>query len=225
MPTLLDASVSYIINDDFISYRSLVEDNFGPAVSFPRGTVVSQCGILLDRVYFLLKGMIKIYTVNASGYIRILGYHKGNTIFSMNGLCGNMPAVVSTECVTPVLAIPLYPKDIETLGKLDSRFMPDLARYYCRILRLMCVDAENQSIPDARERLANFLSLYLEHVKCGEDPVIHMSQEELASAVNCSRVQIARICGEMQKEGIIETGHRKLLVKYPELLNVDRTAL
>lgn len=218
MLTTLDSSVGYIIEDEFLSYRDTVLANFHNASSFPRGAVMTRGGEPLDKVFFLLDGMVKIYTCNSNGYVRILGYHRKNTIFAMDGLCGGASAVVTTQCVTPVKAIPLSCSDVSRLCGMSSLFALDLAKYYCKVLRLMCVDAENQSICSARERMMNFLSLYMKHLSPGSEAAVYMSQDELASAINCSKVQAARVCAELQHDGIIKTGHRKILITCPDAL-------
>ena len=86
----------------------------------------------------------------------------------------------------------------------------DLAFFVGDTLRLMCFDAENQSIGDVRTRLVNFFLLYMTSPDYQKSGYMAMSQENLASAVNASRVQVARICSRMQKEGMIRTRRGKV---------------
>ncbi len=212
MNTSLDASISYIIENNLVAYRQLVLDNCAKPEIFPRRAIMSCDGKPISSMYFLLDGMIKVYTNNLHGYVRILGYHKKNTIFEMDGLIPNAPAVVTTESVTPISVIPVSEKDFLAINRINPCFLLDLAKYYCTVLRLMCFDAENQSICDAKVRLSNFLCLYARCQKQEEQGKVGMTQEDLASAVNCSRVQVARICADLRKEGIITTGRGGLMI-------------
>ena len=218
MIAYMDKSINYILENSFNQYRKLIIDHCGKAETYPRRTIISCSGKLNSKMFFLLGGMIKIYTCNIDGYVRILGYHKKNTIFAMDSLCEGLPAVVTTESVSQIQIIPLTEGDLLLINTLDHMFLLDLAKYYCTVLRLMCFDAENQSIIASKARLANFMYLYLYNQQNKEDMEINLSQNDLASAINCSRVQVARICSGMKKEGIITTRRGNILIKNPEKL-------
>ena len=47
---------------------------------------MSRAAEVPARVYYLLEGMTKVYTSNAGGYIRLLGYHQADTICVLDGL-------------------------------------------------------------------------------------------------------------------------------------------
>ena len=126
--------------------------------------------------------------------------------------------MVTIEAVTPLRAVPLTLGELRRLGELSPQFSLDLALFVGDTLRLMCFDAENQSIWDVATRLANFLCLYMKSRDYRTNGLVAMSQENLASAVNASRVQVARVCARFRKAGIISTGRRSLRI-------LDRKAL
>ena len=109
-------------------------------------------------------------------------------------------------------AIPLTSEDLCRLGERSPAFALDLAFFVGDTLRLMCFDAENQSIGDVRTRLENFFRLYMGSADYRRDGYIPMSQENLASAVNASRIQVARICSRLQKEGVIHTRRGRVFI-------------
>ena len=39
-----------------------------------------------------------------------------------------------------------------------------------------------------------------------------LTQEEIASSINISRAQVAKICSQFRKEGIVKTGNRSLII-------------
>ena len=93
-----------------------------------------------------------------------------------------------------------------------------LASYVGDVLRLMCFDAENQSVSDVTTRLINFIFLYMKSEDYCQTQCIPMSYENLASAVNASRIQIARICSKMKRLGVIDVGRRCITIKKPNAL-------
>lgn len=212
MPGTMGASVDFILDGELSPYRELVLAEGEAPVSFPAGAVLSRSAEVPARVYYLLEGMTKAYTSNASGFIRLLGYHRAGTICVLDGLRGVEQAVVTIQAITPVQAVPLTSADLRRLGRISPEFAVDLAFFVGDTLRLMCYDAENQSIGDVTTRLQNFFCLYMRSQDYRRNRYIPMSQENLASAVNASRIQVARICSRLQKEGVIRTRRGKVFI-------------
>lgn len=212
MPTAIASSISYILEDDLLPYRELFLRHCKKIREFPRDTVLSRSGSVSPCMYFLLEGMSKVYTTNPNGYIRILGYHKRNTLFVMDGICEKKAAIVTTESVTAVRVLAVTWNELSEMGREEPAFLQDLLRYYGTVLRLMCFDAEIKSIDDTSSRLASFLCLYSEHLDSEENGEIRLTQEELASAVNASRVQIARICSDFKSRGLISCSRGRILI-------------
>ena len=174
MATIIDPSISYIINNNLIKYHDLFIKCCHRTAEFPKGAILSRSGEPIPYMYFMLEGMVKVYTMNPSGYIRILGYHKSNTLFAMDGICGKQePAVVTIESITPVKVLLVTWDDIIAMGNLDHSFPGAILRYYGTVFRLMCFDAETKSICDASARLAAFLCLYEKNIK--ENGVIRLT--------------------------------------------------
>lgn len=73
MATIIDPSISYIINNNLIKYHDLFIKCCHRTAEFPKGAILSRSGEPIPYMYFMLEGMVKVYTMNPSGYIRILG--------------------------------------------------------------------------------------------------------------------------------------------------------
>lgn len=200
-----EAPVRFFFSDDMAAHRQLILEQGAGAVSFPAGAVLSRAAEIPARVYYLLEGMVKVYTVNGEGFIRLLGYHTGGSICVLDGLRGASPSVVTVEAITPVQAVPLTNEDLCRLGERSPRFALDLAYLVGDTLRLMCYDAANQTIRDVQTRLARFLCLYAGSDLYRRSRCVEMTQENLASAVNASRIQVARVCSRLQKRGVLRT--------------------
>lgn len=207
---LENATVKFVSAGELAVYRQFILEHGGPVADFPPGRVLSWASEVPARVYYLLEGMVKVYTTNKEGGVRLLGYQRADTICVLDGLRGSMPSMVTIETIMPVKAVPLTSENLYRLGELSPRFAMDLAFFVGDTLRLMCFDAENQSIGDVRTRLVNFFLLYMTSPDYQKSGYMAMSQENLASAVNASQVQVARICSRMQKEGMIRTRRGKV---------------
>ena len=198
-------SLSYFLADELPFCREMFLHQCAAPLRFSRGEVLSRAGQTDKPLFFMLEGMVKIYTINPDGYIRILGYHQQNTLFAMDRICQDAPTVVTCEAVTNVRVLQVTWKDLTVLSQLDPALMPSLLRYYGKVLRLMCYDAEIKSIDSVPVRLASFLLMAAN--AAASHAVIALTQDEIASAVNASRVQIARVSSDFKQKGLIRT-HR-----------------
>lgn len=205
-----EISIKFILENNFVLYRSFIIENSQSAIKLPAGTCLTREGQPIQNMFFLLDGIVKVYTINISGYIRLLGYHKNNTIFAMDGLRNQQIATVTTEAVNNIEVIKLSSLDIQQLCMKNPIFCSDLLLYYGDVLRLMCFDAESQSINNVITRLANFICLCMQSDDYRQTRCIFMSQQDLASAIKASRIQVARVCSKFKQEGIISIGKCKL---------------
>lgn len=206
MTTIFDPSISYIIDNQLLAYRDLFLSVCEPARTYPMNTVLSRSGETTGRMYFLLDGIVKVYTTNPNGYTRILGYHKRNTLFAMDCICPGESAVVTMESIKEVQVLTVTWAELEKMDRARPGFLKDLVKYYGSVLRLMCFDAENISASDASSRLATFLCMFKwHHDEEGrkEPNRVNLTQDELASAINTSRIQAARICADFRNRGLI----------------------
>ena len=206
MKIVIDPSISYVINGRLRMYRKDFLSVCGPVLSFPRNTRLSRSGEETGRLFYLLDGIVKVYTTNPSGHLRILGYHQKDSLFALDCLCPGETALVNTQSVTAVKVLPATTAQLRAVQQRQPGFWEDLSRYYCSLLRLMCFDAESNSVCDTAARLATFLCLFQRHNESEHhlnSGKICLTQEELASAVNASRIQIARICADFRQRGLI----------------------
>lgn len=122
---------------------------------------------------------------------------------------------MTTRAQTNVSALSFTLDDLDPLLREEPDLYRDLLLYTADVLRLMCYDATEQSVHNVRTRLINFFLLY---IKDRDTPVVPLSQERLAAAINASRVQVARVCSDLKKEGLILTGKRQITIPSREAL-------
>lgn len=204
--------ITYILEDSLRPYRSFILEQSRKAQDYPKGTIFSQSGELPKCLYFLVEGIVKVYTTNQRGYVRIVGFHKDNSLFVLDGLRGNEPSIVMTEALTPCTAVPITVSELHRMCDLNPQFCRDLMLYVGDVLRLMCYDAQTQSVRDTTTRLASFLLLSMDSNEYKTQGCIRLSQESLASAINASHVHVSRICARLQREGVLATKRSRIFI-------------
>ena len=81
--------------------------------------------------------------------------------------------------------------------------------YYSDVLKIMCLDAESQSSNSVLNKLANFIQLYMQSEDYLRYGYLPFSQQELASAIGASRVQVARVCEQLKRARIVDIKKRR----------------
>lgn len=206
----------FILKNSLKDYRDFVIENSPKPTVFKKNTVISESGFAFSGAYFLLNGMIKISTVNINGYERILGYHKENTFFAMDGLRADESVVVTTTALVDTTAIFVSTDKMTKLFEMKPQFATDTLMFYSDVLKFMCYDAESQFGSSVLFKLANFITLYMQSEEYKKADHLPFTQYELASAIGASRIQVARICSDLKKQGHVDTQKRKIHIVNPD---------
>lgn len=211
----VDAGITFVLKNNLLKYREYFLKHF-KVMSYPSGTIFSMEGMPTVGLYYLVEGRVYVYTTNNDGYVRFIGSHEENTIFNLDSLRPVKDiAVVTTKAFTKVKAISLSVDDLIRLAAETPELYKDFLLYQADVLRLMCYDAKEQSIHDVYTRLIHFFLLYTQNTQSAEIP---LSQYRIASAINASRVQVARICSLLKQQELIDIRKNKIIVKERSLL-------
>ena len=143
MDTTMDVSVNFILDGDLSPYRAFVQEHCQPPLTIPAGTVLSGPTTPCRHLYYLLEGMVKVYTSNLNGYVRLLGYHSADTFFVLDSIRGTDRPIVTIESVTPLQVIPVTLEDLQRMYDDSADFAMAMTLYVGDVLRLMCLDAES----------------------------------------------------------------------------------
>lgn len=210
----LEITVRFQLIDNLKKYRSLFLKYY-KSVDYPKGHIFNMAGLPVSQMYYLLEGTIFVYTTNENGYTRFMGTHQRNTIFNLDSLKQDSDAVITTKAFSDVKVIPLTIDDIIFLTKQDEQLYKDFLVYTAEVLRLMCYDAQAQSINDVKTRLIHFFILY---TKDDQTMTIPLSQYRIGCAINASRIQVTRICSQLKELGLIKIQRNKIILVNKEAL-------
>lgn len=210
-------ATSYFYEDDFLPYLKLFERYCPPPLAMPRGSLICKKGFSHDWLYYLNSGMVKVYSNNYHGYERIVAYLNKNSIFGLDCLNPGSTSIVTIECITDVWLMPFKRETLHAMMAESLDFSYALVAYYCKVMRQLCFDAENQSISDTATRLANFLYLCVSH-RDEAQPRVDLTQQDVASAINCSRTSVSRLYGKWKEQGIIRIEGKGICILDPAAL-------
>ncbi len=199
------------LEKEFSTLYDLVSD--GNIEHFNSGSVIYSQHDSLDRFYLVDKGVVRISILSYDGNEKIIGFQSQQSLFGMDCFCTPGNAVVTATALTdvdvfrvPHIMLEMYIQDHPEIGI-------NLAKYYSKLLKLMCVQTEYQSFYDTLTRVVNYFFLYMKESEYEHPVSIKLTTEELATLAATSRVNISRILKQLNDMDIIEKKRGEVIIK------------
>jgi CRP/FNR family transcriptional regulator, cyclic AMP receptor protein len=189
---------------------------------FPRRAPVYLPAEEADSVLLLAEGRIKLCHLTPDGKQSILAFIDPGEIFGELALFAPGPRDEYAETVDPSTVV-LIPREVMQ-KLLDTR--PDVSLGITKLIGLRRRRIERRLknllfLPN-RDRLTHLLLELIEQygrpVPDGVALGIQLSHQELANIIGSTRETVTVLLGELQAEGLVRVGRRKLVVRDVERL-------
>ena len=159
-----------------------------------------------------MDGLAKVYISTSDGNEQIIDFMKQDTLIGMDCIDDENKSVVSITSVVDMHVLPFTADILKKLILQNPQLGYDLVVYYGEVLREVAFMVGSLGHSDQMLRLTTFLLLLLDTPEYRETGKILLTQQEVASFINVSRAQLAKMYGQLRKEGIIDTGNRFVTV-------------
>lgn len=122
------------------------------------------------------------------------------------------------KAITPITAFAYAPEITQKMIEEDSSYAAAIIKHYCTMTNLVMVRGMFSKSLDSLYKVSNFLYLFsLRNPYYGMNgswscEKIELSQEEIASFVGISRIQVARSLAQLREEKIIRTFRGKVQI-------------
>jgi CRP/FNR family transcriptional regulator, cyclic AMP receptor protein len=169
-----------------------------------------------QAVFFIHKGIIKIYKIDSDGNEQIVTFLKEGEMFPHTGFFDSSPYPATSTVVEAAELFVIPIKDFEQL-MLD---MPTIAIKVMRVMseKIREFQAKLQTFvtQDVNRRIVSFLVRMADNqgVKF-EDGVkigIPMTHQEFANMVGTTRETVNRVMNNLKKDGIIEMNRQGIII-------------
>ncbi len=203
--------LQYYFGDDFKQFEDYLSSIEHTVFECKKDTPLSGVGAPLDKEYYVLEGMIRTSFIHESGHIKAFAFYGPYTFAPLYypgdyKIEGSLIFTASTDL--RALAF-----DRKLLGHYLNK-NPELnqAMYdaYMRLVVLLIEDNINQLFSTGLEKIAHFL--YSTVTNSG-NPVVLISQDDLANFVGMNRANVAKYLKQLREEKIIETARNRIIVK------------
>lgn len=208
------------------AFRQLGTVNFPPIVeSFERGKTIFFPGDPAERVYFLLKGAVKLSRVYEAGEEITVALLRENTVFGvLSLLTGNRSdRFYHAVAFTPVELLSVPIDQVEKALKEDPELTMTMLRgLSSRILQTEMM-IETLAHRDMGSRLVSFLLILCRDFGVpspdGITVDLKLSHQAIAEAIGSTRVTVTRLLGDLRDRQAISIHKKKITVHNPIALS------
>jgi CRP/FNR family transcriptional regulator, global nitrogen regulator len=207
-------------------FRKLGRGSFPPVVeSFERGKTIFFPGDPAERVYFLLKGAVKLSRVYEAGEEITVALLRENTVFGVLSLITGQKSDRFYHAVafTPVelLSAPIeqVEKSLQENPELSMLMLRGLSS---RILQTEMM-IETLAHRDMGSRLVSFLLILCRDFGVPTEEGIKidlkLSHQAIAEAIGSTRVTVTRLLGDLRDQEMVAIHKKKITVHNPVALS------
>jgi CRP/FNR family transcriptional regulator, global nitrogen regulator len=206
-------------------FRQMNTGVFPPVVeTFDRGKTIFFPGDPAERVYFLIKGAVKLSRVYEAGEEITVALLRENSVFGVLSLLtkNRSDRFYHAVAFTPVEILSVPIEQVEKAMKED----PDLPMVLLRGLssRILQTEMMIETLAhrDMGSRLVSFILILCRDfgAQSGNGITIDLklSHQAIAEAIGSTRVTVTRLLGELRDQEMISINKKKITVHNPILL-------
>lgn len=211
-------------------FRQLSNGAFPPVVeAYERGKTIFFPGDPAERVYFLLRGAVKLSRVYEAGEEITVALLRENSVFGVLSLITGQRADRFYHAVafTPVELLSLPIEQVEkSLKENPDLSMLMLQGLSSRILQTEMM-IETLAHRDMGSRLVSFLLILCRDFGVpAQDGItidLKLSHQAIAEAIGSTRVTVTRLLGDLRQDQMISIHKKKITVHNPVTLSQQFT--
>jgi CRP-like cAMP-binding protein len=197
--------------------------NLGYATHYAQGALLFGQGDQTTDGVLITSGVVKLMTHDDQGYDLLLDIQAGGTSVGLIEALDGGPRTTTAMAATPVDALRI---DRMALQHLLAR-NPDLALAISQDFARQLRSAHRRrrdlaGSSTVRQRVARVLGELSEsfgqRTLYGVTITVSLSQQELASLVGASQLTLHKALASLRREGVIETGYRRVIIRDPDAL-------
>ena len=211
-------------------FRQIGGETFPPVVeNFERGKTIFFPGDPAERVYFLLKGAVKLSRVYEAGEEITVALLRENSVFGVLSLITGQSSdrFYHSVAFTPVELLSAPIEQVERALKGNPELsMLMLRGLSSRILQTEMM-IETLAHRDMGSRLVSFLLILCRDFGIpapdGIKIDLKLSHQAIAEAIGSTRVTVTRLLGDLRQEEMISIHKKKITVHNPVVLSQQFT--
>ena len=203
----------------------------GQVVTYPKGSITASVSTVVNKLYCILEGSVKITILDKKGNERIL------YIVGKGGLFGEGPIFTKALTNTNTFAVALekckiceftYVQVTELIKKWPELSI-EIIKSMTYKMEILINQLESVSFKCSQGKIADLIyrmaNNYGTETRAGIKLYMDFTHDELAKLAGCSRVSVSRVLSALKSQGIISYRRKYIIIKHPKKLQEIATQL
>lgn len=185
-----------------------------------RGSIIYQERSRMNGIYYVHKGVIKLYKTGINGREKIIRFAQKGEIIGFRSVLSNEAADTTAKVIEDAIICSINTKLFTDLVKTNNNFSMEVLKVSLKELgesNKFIIDIAQKTV---RERLAEILLLLKDTFNLDENKFLRVSltREELANLVGTATESVIRLLSEFKSDKYIELHGRKIRILKVESL-------
>jgi CRP/FNR family transcriptional regulator len=180
-----------------------------------RAEMVLLEGELVENLYFVASGAVKVFKTSAEGKEQILNIVRPGESFNDVPIFDGGPNPVSARAMGPVLLYGIKKNDMEAILRTHPQIALNVIKVLARRVRHLVSLVEDLSFRHVISRVAKIL---FEHIggEMGREP--RLTQQEMAAMAGTAREVVGRSLKALEEQGAIKLDRHHIIITDKEAL-------
>jgi CRP/FNR family transcriptional regulator len=182
------------------------------------GATIHREGEAEPHLELVIAGLIRVHVSAPDGRTMTVRYCRPGALIGTPTLYAAVSRPFAIQALTESELLRFQPAIVRALADRDLRVAKALLTETSERVLSFVGELSGNAFATVRERVArHLLDLASEHQR-GAELVAYISQQELADAVGTVREVVVRVLRELRREGVVQTGRDRIIVRDPERL-------
>ncbi len=196
--------------------KNFIDDN-GTLFSFKKGEHIYQERDHSNKIYLLLKGVVKTHRMEEGGKELITALYRADDFLGFTSFADNLPYQESATAVEDAELAALSKEEIKSIIEENRSLSLELMQLLTNNLSDVKEQLLQMAYSSVRRKTAQTLLQFAEILDKGTDDPIKISRNDLASVAGIATESLIRTLSGFKKEGLIEIEGRNI-----KILNLDK---
>jgi len=188
--------------------------------NFSKGHIVYYEGSRINGVFYVCKGVLKIYKTGSDGKEQIVTFAKPGSIIGYRSVLSNEPACTTAQVIEPTQICFIPSSVIFHFVRTNGEFSLALMKMICKELDQANVFIKDIAQKNVRERLVEILLMLEETFGTSPEGYLNiiLTREELANIVGTATESAIRLLSELKSEGYISLVGKRIKLENKNML-------
>lgn len=183
----------------------------GTRLSYKKGEYIIRPGESPSGVFYIDKGLVKVYNITKYGEENMLHVRKNNEIFPLIWSITGQERDIIYQALSPTVVYRISADEYIRELKENPEFLSPFIDIVIEMYRLHSERILNLQFRTVRERLLSFLitmaNRFGKKTADGVEINVPLRHQDIASSINASRETTTRELTALERRGLIKSSH------------------